>query len=64
MAPLVGLADRIVDLIMTGKTLHENHLIQEEIIMESTAHLIVNRASFKTKTGVITALINRLRKVV
>ena len=64
LAPLVGLAERIVDLITTGKTLRENHLVEEEIIATSTAQLIVNRASFKTKMGVIMALVDRFRKVV
>jgi ATP phosphoribosyltransferase len=64
LAPLVGLAERIVDLITTGKTLRENHLVEEEIIAHSTAQLIVNRASLKTKTGAITALVDRLRKAV
>lgn len=64
LAPLVGLSDRIVDLITTGKTLRENHLVEEEVVMESTAQLIVNRASLKTKSKSITTLMNRLRKVV
>lgn len=64
LAPLVGLSDRIVDLITTGKTLRENHLVEVEVVLESTAQLIVNRASLKTKTKTITALMNRLRKVV
>lgn len=64
LAPLVGLADRIVDLITTGKTLRENHLVEEEVITESTAQLVVNRASFKTKTVAIMDLVNRFRKAV
>lgn len=64
LAPLVGLSDRIVDLITTGKTLRENHLVEEEVVMESTAQLIVNRASLKTKSKSISTLMNRLRKVV
>jgi ATP phosphoribosyltransferase len=64
LAPLVGLAERIVDLITTGKTLRENHLVEEEIIAKSTAQLIVNRASFKTKSGAVTALVDRFRKAV
>jgi ATP phosphoribosyltransferase len=64
LAPLVGLADRIVDLVTTGTSLRENHLVEEEVIAESTAQLIVNRASLKTKTAVITELVDRFRKVV
>ena len=47
LAPLVGLADRIVDLVETGKTLKANNLVEEEIIAWSSARLIVNRASLK-----------------
>ncbi len=64
LAPLVGLAERIVDLITTGKSLRENHLVEEEVIAESTAQLIVNRASLKTKTGAVMSLIDRFKKAV
>jgi ATP phosphoribosyltransferase len=64
LAPLVGLSDRIVDLITTGRTLRENHLVEEEMIAESSAHLIVNRASLKTKTKAVSALVDRFRKAV
>jgi ATP phosphoribosyltransferase len=45
LAPLVGLADGIVDLVMTGKTLRENHLREVAEIARSTARLVVNRGS-------------------
>lgn len=45
LAPLVGLADGIVDLVMTGKTLRENHLCEVAEIARSTARLVVNRGS-------------------
>src|SRR6188768_4540025 len=48
LAPLVGLADRIVDLVETGNTLKENGLEIVEVIAESSARLIVNRASYQT----------------
>jgi len=64
LAPLVGLADRIVDLVETGETLKANHLVEEEIIAWSSARLIVNRASLKLKHAVVTDLIARIKKQV
>lgn len=61
LAPVVGLADRIVDLVSTGRTLKEHNLVEVDVIAESTARLIVNRASLKMKHGPIMALIARLR---
>jgi len=63
LAPLVGLADRIVDLVETGNTLKAHDLVEVECIAQSTARLIVNRASLKLKHAVITALIKQLRAV-
>lgn len=64
LAVQVGLADRIVDLVETGETLRQNGLLVHETIGESTARLIVNKASHKLKLAAITDLINRLRKAV
>jgi ATP phosphoribosyltransferase len=64
LAPLVGLADRIVDLVETGATLKANHLVEEEIIASSSARLIVNRASLKLKYAVLTDVIARIKKQV
>ena len=64
LAPLVGLADRIVDLVETGATLKANHLVEEEIIVSSSARLIVNRASLKLKHAVLTDVIARIKKQV
>ena len=61
LAPVVGLAERIVDLVSTGRTLKAHDLVEVEVIAESTARLIVNRASLKMKHGGITDLIARLR---
>ena len=63
LAPLVGLADRIVDLVETGNTLKAHDLIEVECIAQSTARLIVNRASLKLKHAAVTELITRLRAV-
>jgi ATP phosphoribosyltransferase len=64
LAPLVGLAEQIVDLITTGTTLRENRLEEQAVIAQSTARLIVNRASLKTKAKTITDLIRKLQATV
>ncbi len=51
LAPLVGLADAIVDLVSTGSTLRANDLVEVEEIMPISARLIVNQASLKTKAA-------------
>jgi ATP phosphoribosyltransferase len=61
LAPLVGLADRIVDLVSSGRTLKAHKLVEVEVIAESTARLIVNRASLKMKYSRITDLITQLK---
>ena len=63
LAPLVGLCERIVDLVESGRTLAENGLIEVAEIMPVTARLIVNRASQKTKYEQVTDLIGRLKHV-
>ena len=63
LAPLVGLCERIVDLVESGRTLAENGLIEVGEIMQVTARLIVNRASQKTKYEQVTDLIGRLKHV-
>ena len=50
LAPLVGLADAIVDLVSTGSTLKANNLVEVEEIMQISSRLIVNQASLKTKS--------------
>ncbi|WP_457592326.1 ATP phosphoribosyltransferase [Hydrogenimonas sp.] len=64
LAPLVGLADAIVDIVETGTTMKENGLKVAETIMESSAHLIANKQSFLAKKGEIMALYSELEKVV
>lgn len=63
LAPIVGLADRIVDLVETGSTLKAHDLVEVELIARSTARLIVNRASLKLKHPAVTELIRKLRGV-
>lgn len=60
LAPLTGLADLIVDLSSSGRTLAENNLVILDVIAESTARLIVNRASIKIKYKRITEIIRKL----
>jgi ATP phosphoribosyltransferase len=62
LAPIVGLADCIVDLVSSGNTLKAHDLIEIETIAASTARLIVNRASLKMKYSSLTDLMARLRK--
>src|SRR5438128_1549306 len=61
LAPLVGLADLIVDLVSTGKTLSAHNLVVTDVITECTARLIVNRASLKLKYRRMNDLIEALR---
>jgi ATP phosphoribosyltransferase len=61
LAPLLGLADRIVDLVETGRTLDDNGLEIKDQIMESTARLVVNRASFQLKRAAMLVMLERLR---
>ena len=57
LAPLVGLADAIVDLVATGRTLKANDLVPVEEIMPVSARLIVNPAALKTKRAQLQPLI-------
>jgi ATP phosphoribosyltransferase len=64
LAPLVGLCERIVDLVETGRTMAENGLVVVGEVMRVSARLIVNRASQKTKYPQVTDLIRRLKQVI
>ncbi len=57
LAPIMGLADVIVDIVETGKTLKENGLVVVEDICSVSARLVVNKVSFKTKTAMIEKII-------
>ena len=61
LAPLVGLAERIVDLVQSGATLRANGLVEVAEITRSTARLIVNRASMKTEHAAVTGLIDEMK---
>src|SRR6266478_4735867 len=62
LAPLVGLADAIVDLVSTGNTLRANSLVPVEEIMPVSARLIVNQAALKTKVAALQPLIDAFSK--
>jgi len=60
LAPLLGLAPRIVDLVSSGRTLKENGLVEVEVIAEVTSRLVVNRAALKTR-GRVGELVDAFR---
>jgi ATP phosphoribosyltransferase len=62
LAPLVGLADGIVDLVATGRTLEENELEVREEIVECTARFVANRVSHKLRAAEIDELTAKLRE--
>ena len=64
LAPALGLADLIVDLVETGRTLRENGLTVVDEIAESTGKLVVNRASYQLKPGLITELVRALESAI
>ena len=63
LAPLVGLADCIVDLVDTGNTLRANNLEPRELIMNISSRLVVNKASMKMKNAVIADLLAQFEQV-
>jgi ATP phosphoribosyltransferase len=63
LAPLTGLAEGIVDLTATGKTLSENELVIREEIAQSTARLIANPVAHKLKADAIDSLLERLNAI-
>lgn len=64
LAPKVGVADAIVDIVETGETLRANGLVEVEKIMDVSAQLLVNRISQKTKFDEINTLILAIKEVV
>jgi ATP phosphoribosyltransferase len=62
LAPLVGLADCIVDLVDTGNTLRANDLEPRELIMNISSRLVVNKAAMKMKHAAIAALLTQFEK--
>lgn len=64
LAPIIGLSDRIVDIVSTGRTLVENGLVEYEQIVDITSRLIVNPVSYRIKDERISELVERLSKVI
>jgi ATP phosphoribosyltransferase len=62
LAPIVGLADCIVDLMATGTTLRENNLVVLDEISSSTARLIANRGAYRLRNREIAALVDAMEK--
>lgn len=61
---MIGLADRIVDIVSTGRTLKENGLVEYEHIAEVSSRLIANPVSYRMKSDRIQDLVTRLKKCV
>ena len=64
LAPVLGLADYIVDLVDSGRTLKANGLVEVESIFDISAQLISNKASMKTKTESIENIIDAFEKII
>jgi ATP phosphoribosyltransferase len=64
LAPLVGLADCIVDIVETGNTLKANGLEAKELIAYISSRLVVNKASMKMKHDIIQPLIDQFEKTI
>lgn len=62
LAPMIGLADRIVDMVETGQTLRENGLVEQTEIFSITSRLIANRVSYRMKNERIQNLCDRLQE--
>ncbi|MCK9906415.1 ATP phosphoribosyltransferase, partial [Frankia sp. Cpl3] len=64
LAPLIGLADRIVDIVSTGQTLRENGLVEMEHICEITTRFIANRASYRMKSEAVDDIAEKFLQVI
>jgi len=64
LAPLVGLADAIVDLVSTGGTLKANNLVAVEEILPISSRLVINQAALKVKTSTIQSIIKAFAEAV
>lgn len=63
LAPRVGLAEMIVDIVSTGTTLRQNRLVEVAPILEATTRIIANRVSYRMNYKRIQGLVERLRKI-
>lgn len=64
LAPILGIAEEILDITATGETLKENNLVEMESIMISTTRLIANIVSYRTKHELIDDFVNKIREVI
>ncbi|SBS29959.1 ATP phosphoribosyltransferase [Marinomonas spartinae] len=64
LAPIMGLADLIVDIVDTGNTLKANGLEPRDFIADISSRLVVNKAAYKTKYAQIEPIIEMLRRAV
>lgn len=64
LAPMLGLSERIVDLVSSGNTLKANGLHEVETIVQVSSRLITNRTAFKTRSETLLGWVNRFREVV
>lgn len=64
LAPSLGLAPRIVDLVSSGKTLAANGLVETDVITQVSSRLIINRSVFKTRSAEMNALIAAFREAI
>ncbi len=64
LAPRVGLSDGILDLVMTGATLRANGLVEVAEVFQSTARLVVNPVSLRTRSDAVRELVRKLTRAV
>ena len=64
LAPILGLADQIVDLVDTGETLKANGLVPLEHIADISSRLIVNKAAMKMKNSTIKSFMKKLSEAI
>lgn len=64
LAPLIGLAERIVDIVSTGQTLRENGLVEFEHICDITTRLIANRSSYRMKSEAVDNIAQKFMQVI
>ena len=62
LAPSLGLAENIVDLVSTGKTLNANGLVEVEKISDISSRLVVNRTAFKTRTNEVSEILAKFQE--
>ena len=62
LAPLVGLADAIVDLVSSGSTLRANNLVEVEEIMQISSRLVVNQAALKLKREALQPILDAFER--